>query len=406
MPDSSPHSHRSGFGLPQEMIFDAQRTRRVFEQRWFFAGTRGDVTRPRDWMSFRLLDDEFVLLHGDDGEIRCFVNRCSHQSARLLQGDTGTTSARLVCPNHQWSYSVNNGQLKAAQIMGPDFAASERGRCSGLDQIPVREVAGMLFATLGDPSVLDDLDEVETILAPYADPFALAHGGYRLAHHHREVVPANWLMVMINNRECGHCAANHKGLVELFDPSSFNGTSSATYDALFDAAAQRWESMGLAWREQPFDAHDSVRVARYPLREGWKSITFDGEPACSTLIGEWDHHESSTLSMWFNPNAWVHWTSDHIATNWVLPIDEDRCELYSSWIVHEDAVEGEHYDVDHLTDVWRVTNAEDVGLCNSMTAGAKSTWYQPGPFAPQEQFCRQFCDWFVRWSEPTASDRG
>ncbi len=390
--------YRSGFGLPQDMLFDLDRTRRLHENRWFFVGTRGDVAAPRDWFRFQVLNDEFFLLHGSDGVIRCFVNRCAHQSARLLRDDHGSTSARLVCPNHQFSYSISTGELQAAALMGPDFVDSDLGRCSGLDQIPVREVAGMMFATLGDEAVLDDLDDVENILAPYTDPFSLDKGGYRLAHHHREIVPANWIMVMINNRECNHCQANHKGLLNLFDPSSFNGATSESYDALLAAATQRWISQGRAWQERAFDEHESVRVARYPLREGWKSITFDGEAGCSKLIGGWDHHEPSTLSMWFNPNAWIHWTSDHIATNWVLPIDKDHCELYSSWIVHEDAVEGEHYDLDHLIDVWTVTNAEDVDLCNSMTQGAKSSWYRPGPFAEDERFCRQFCDWFTRWS--------
>lgn len=396
---TSPGPYRSGFGLPKDMLFDVDRTRRLHENRWFFVGTRGDVAAPRDWFRFRVLHDEFFLLHGDDGEIRCFVNRCAHQSARLVRAHHGSSAARLVCPNHQWSYAVNSGALQAAAMMGAGFVESEAGQCTALDQIPVKEVAGLLFATLGDSSVLDDLEAVDDLIAPYANPFELDRGGYRLAHHHREVVPANWLLVMINNRECCHCRANHKGLLQLFDPSSFNGATSESYDALFTAATTRWESRGLAWKEQAFDTHDAVRVARYPLREGWKSITFDGEAACTKLIGEWDHHESSTLSMWFNPNAWIHWTSDHIATNWVLPIDENHCELYSSWIVHEDAVAGEHYDVDHLTEVWKVTNAEDVDLCNSMTAGARSSWYQPGPFADDEQFCRQFCDWFVESSE-------
>ena len=112
-------------------------------------------------------------------------------------------------------------------------------------------------------------------------------------------------------------------------------------------------------------------------------------------------HDSSTLSMWINPNAWIHFTSDHIATNWVLPLSEDKCVVYSSWIVHEDALEGEDYNTDHLIDVWKVTNAEDVGLCQSMTSGAKSKYYQPGPFAEDEKFCIQFCDWYMKHSEET-----
>lgn len=56
------------------------------------------------------------------------------------------------------------------------------------------------------------------------------------------------------------------------------------------------------------------------------------------------------------------------------------------------------YDIDHLTKVWTVTNAEDVGLCASMTDGAKSAYHRPGPFAPDEQHCVQFCDGYMKYS--------
>ena len=170
------------------------------------------------------------------------------------------------------------------------------------------------------------------------------------------------------------------------------------YQELFDRAVARWDAQGLPWAEQAFTANDSVRVARYPLREAYKSITFDGAPASKKLIGPFEDYDPSTLSIWLNPNAWLHFTSDHIATNWVLPLGPEKCALYSSWIVHEDAVEDEDYAIGHLTEVWKVTNAEDVGLCESMTSGARSDHYRPGPFAPDEQHCTQFCDWYMTHS--------
>ncbi|MFD2739623.1 SRPBCC family protein [Sulfitobacter aestuarii] len=48
--------------------------------------------------------------------------------------------------------------------------------------------------------------------------------------------------------------------------------------------------------------------------------------------------------------------------------------------------------------MWKVTNAEDVGLCMSMSDGAKSDHYRPGPFSPDERHCVQFCDWIMKYS--------
>ncbi len=390
--------YTSGFGLPAEVVFDVERAFRLLSKKWFFVGTRGDVPTPRDYFTFDVLGDEFTLLHGADGVIRCFVNRCAHQSARILKEATGSCGPNLVCPNHQWTYHIDSGALRAASMMGQGFMETDVARRSRLTEVALHEVEGMLFACLGDEPSQVEVEEMSTVLAPYTGPFALERGGYKLAHHQREVVPASWLMVMINNRECCHCRQNHRGLLELFDPSSFNGATSASYDVMMAAGIERWEQLGRRWEEHAFTKSDSVRVARYPLSDGWKSITFDGAPASRKLIGGWEDYDASTLSIWFNPNAWVHFTSDHIATNWVLPIDADHCTLYSSWIVREDAVEGVDYELEHLIDVWRVTNAEDVDLCEAMTNGAKSSYYQPGPFAPDEQFCTQFCDWYMRYS--------
>ncbi|MEM7092755.1 MAG: aromatic ring-hydroxylating dioxygenase subunit alpha [Actinomycetota bacterium] len=399
MTDSHRSHYRSGYGLPADVLFDVERSRRAIERSWMFVGTRGDVPTPGDTFSFRLFDDEYTLVHGVDGAIRCFVNRCAHQSARLFAPEIGRTNRRFVCPNHQWTYAGEDGRLLRAQHMPEGFEATPEGCALGLDSLPVEEVGGLLFAAFGVTSPAGSIDDFRTLLEPYTDPFALGGDGYKLAAHHREVVEANWLLVMINNRECCHCRVNHKGLCRLFDPSSFNGAMTPRYRALFDRAVARWEAMDLAWAETAFEPNENLRVARYPMQDGFDSITLDGRPACSKTIGPWSEHDSSTLSIWANPNAWIHFTSDHIATNWVMPLDEHRCELYTSWIVHEDAVEGADYELDHLKEVWLVTNAEDVELCQSMTAGARSTYYRPGPFSEDERFCTQLCDWFMRRSD-------
>ncbi len=387
--------HTSGFGLPAEMLRDERHSRRVLTNRWFFVATRGDLPEPGDMFAFDLFDENVLLVHGPDGVIRGFENRCVHQSARLLDGVSGSCGRRLVCPNHQWSYDPSSGALRGATGMPVDFVDRPPDGFGGLRAISVGERGGLVFACLDPDADTADLDDLQQVLAPYTDPFHLDRGGYRVALHEREVVDANWLVVMVNNRECVHCRANHPGLCDVFDPSSFNGATTPAYAERLAEAAARWEAAGLAWREQAFDPHDAVRVARYPMAEGFASITFDGRPACRRTIGPWHHHDASTLSIWLNPNAWLHFTSDHIATNWVLPLGTDRCLLATTWLVHADAVEGVDYDVNHLAEVWRVTNAEDVELCRSMTAGARSAHYRPGPLGRDERWCVQFCDWIA-----------
>ncbi len=394
-------SYKSGYGFPRDAYFDEDRIKRLHYNKWVFVATRGDLQKVRNYFEFTLLGESYFLVHGADGTIKGFANRCAHQSARLVRKETGKCGARIICPNHQWAFDLATGELVKGMGMPEGFENSSDGKDIFLNEIAVEEVEGLLFACLNPNATREDLDIIEELISPYTNVFHLGGRDYKLAYHEREVVEASWLSVMINNRECNHCAQNHKQLLQLFDASSFNGTMTPEYKALLEAAQTRWDEKGLKWKEQAFTVSDQCRVARYPLAQGFKSITFDGEPASKTLIGPHIEtgYDEGTLSIWLNPNAWIHMTSDHIATNWVLPIDATRCTLYTSWIVHKDAVEGEDYTKAHLTDVWRVTNAEDVELCYSMTQGTKSEYYRPGPFSPVEKFCAQFCDWYMKYSE-------
>ena len=92
--------YRSGYGLPQNVLFDVEHSRRLLTNRWVFVGTRGDVAQPGGVFAFDLFDESYLLLHGADVVIRRFENRCLHQSARLNAEPTGRCGARFVCPNH------------------------------------------------------------------------------------------------------------------------------------------------------------------------------------------------------------------------------------------------------------------------------------------------------------------
>jgi len=395
-------TYKSGYGFPADVLADRARMERVFARKWFFVGMRGDVPRPRDYMKFELFGEEYFLVHGQDSTIRCYVNRCPHQSARLVKEETGRCGARIICPNHQWAFDAAGGALVHASHMPEGFVASVEAGDFALTEIPLRETGLMLFACLDADQASDtEFENMAKTIAPYMDPFVHAGHGYKQAFHQREVMESSLLLAMLNNRECCHCAQSHPRLLALFDPSSFNGDFTPEYEARLKQAQSRWSAKGLEWKEQAFAPNDNIRISRYPMGEGFKSQTFDGELASQKLIGPFAGGEpdEGTLSFWLNPNCWVHFVSDHIIANWFLPISETRTALYTSWIVHEDAVEGEDYTAEHMLEVWQVTNAEDFELCRSMQAGTESKYYKPGPFSPPEQFCKQFADWYMAASE-------
>ena len=148
-------TYQSGYGFPAEVIGDRARMDRLFERKWFFVGMRADVAKKRDFLKFDLLGEEYFLIHGNDGVIRCYVNRCAHQSARLVKEDSGRCAARIICPNHQWAFDPNSGDVVHASFMPDDFVGSEDCANFSLTEIPLRETGLMLFACLGDTAPQD-----------------------------------------------------------------------------------------------------------------------------------------------------------------------------------------------------------------------------------------------------------
>ena len=87
----------------------------------------------------------------------------------------------------------------------------------------------------------------------------------------------------------------------------------------------------------------------------------------------------------------------------MLPAAPDRTLLRTNWLVHADAVEGEDYDVEALTKVWRATNEQDAVLVARAQRGVADPAYEPGPYAPNEGQVEAFVNWhIVRLREGTS----
>ena len=108
-----------------------------------------------------------LLIRGRDGEIRCFLNACMHKGAKLVEDCAPHKLARLTCPYHSWTYSLD-GRLIA--IAREDVFEGLDKRTLGLAPLPVKEFGGMIWAILDqdaepdfsclDPALGDDLDHL------------------------------------------------------------------------------------------------------------------------------------------------------------------------------------------------------------------------------------------------------
>jgi Rieske 2Fe-2S family protein len=392
------HSLEQAF-YTDEAVFRADLSL-IFGKHWIFVGQEPDVREPGDVLALRIGDVPILVLRDNDGTVRAFHNVCRHRGAQLVP-DGRSQVGNLICRYHSWTYGLD-GALIFADHMGADFDLS----CRGLKPVALRSVGGLLFVCLAaDPP--SDIDEMTASMEPYLAPHGLRNA--RIARQIDIVEEGNWKLVMENNRECYHCGANHPELtVPLFAygfgfaPESVDEQDLALarqYDKLVEDMHARWEKSGLPSRriELLTGRATGFRTERLPLDQAGESHTADTRAASRRLLGQLTDPRLGGLSFWTQPNAWHHFMADHVVTFSVLPLAVDRTLVRTTWLVHEDAVEGVDYDPENLTAVWDATNRQDRALVEMAQIGVRSPAYEPGPYSPHtEGLVERFCEWYVQ----------
>lgn len=380
---------RKGYSLPRDFYIDDEifqaDMQGVFATDWLFACNVAEIKRPGDYLKLDIGGDSVVVIRDREGAVKAFHNTCRHRGSRLCLAEKGKVN-RLVCPYHQWVYELD-GRLLNARQMPDDFDKSTHG----LAPVKVEIVCGMVYISLAEnpPSI----DKYREAVTPYIAPHQPDRT--KVAHVSTIIEEANWKLVIENNRECYHCAGNHPELlvtlVEFALPD--DPLVKQQFQGLMDSAARRWDASNLP--HAPADGGKEFRCIRLPFNEGAVSFTMDGKPACTKLLGDLTDPDLGSVRMFRVPNNWHHFLSDHIIHFRVIPLGPDRTEVRTTWLVHEDAVEGIDYDIERLTEVWVATNDEDRILAENNHKGIRSSAYKPGPYAPSEFMLNNFSDWYA-----------
>ena len=386
---------RKGYTLPQALYVGEQAyefdTQVMLPSVWLYACTVAHIRKPGDWYLFEMANNSVIVIRGRDGEVRAFFNSCQHRGSRLCETQRGS-SPKLICPYHQWTYNLD-GSLFGARNMGPEFDKST----IHLTPVAVDNVGGLIFICMSDTP--PPIDRVKADIAAQIGMFDLAR--CKVAVQDDLVEVANWKLVMENNRECYHCDANHPELVACLGTSGFgkglpeDGDAETAAEAHILAKRAEWKRLGIDHDLVEFPDGWWHRIARLPLANGAVSQTIDGKVASQRLIGPFEQPETSSLSIWTQPNSWHHFCCDHVVTFSLTPLAADKTLLRTSWLVHEDAVEGVDYDPQNLSAVWRATNRQDGYLSALNHQGIRTDGYRQGPYAPEEKLVENFKGFYV-----------
>ncbi len=368
----------------------------VFSRQWIFVGSEPEIPEPGDYVTVEIGDVSVIVVRDEDEQVRAWHNVCRHRGARILNDSAGSVG-NIVCGYHRWTYGVDGELLHAGQ-QPPSFDRS----CFSLKPVHARSVAGLIYLCLADDPP-GDFDDVAARVTPYLTPHRLDRA--KVAHQIDLVEHGNWKLVMENNRECYHCEGHPELACSLFPTYGYEEEDlPVRLRPAFDRylAADRDLRVACEERGLPYEQIEELsgrvtafRIQREPLDGAGESFTADGRAISRRLLGDLDTPRLGRLSMHHQPNAWFHLMADHAITFAVLPLAPDRTLVRTTWLVHEDAVEGVDYDLDALTEVWRQTNDQDGVFVARAQAGTASPAYEPGPYAPSEYQVDEFCTWYV-----------
>jgi len=183
----------------------AHERRRLFLEFPQVVGLSCDLPEPGSWSTQDVAGVPVLLVRGEDGVFRAFVNACRHRGARVAEG-CGRGS-RFVCPWHSWTYD-DRGRIAGL----PDRASFESLRLEqrGLTPLAAHERHGVLLV-LPTPGRSFDPDDVLRGIGPELEKFSL--GAMHRVDTREMRVAANWKLTVDTGMEVYHVAFLHKDTV-------------------------------------------------------------------------------------------------------------------------------------------------------------------------------------------------
>lgn len=149
-----------------------------------------------------------LLVRGQDGVVRSFVNTCRHRGAQLCKQGHGAVQ-RLVCPYHAWQYDLE-GKLRG--VYGEATFGEVDRQTHSLVPLPIAERSGVVWGTL-TPEVGFSVEEW---LGPMRAQLDLLDLGSWHIHVQREFEGPTWKTAWDGYLESYHHAVLHTSTVARY----------------------------------------------------------------------------------------------------------------------------------------------------------------------------------------------
>jgi phenylpropionate dioxygenase-like ring-hydroxylating dioxygenase large terminal subunit len=125
--------------------------RAIFEREWLCIGHVNEVPKPGDHLPLEVLDEQVLMVRGEDGAVRVLSAICQHRGHPLVGGvkdppapGSCLHARRLVCPYHNWTYDLQ-GRFVGAPEMSETTPVQELRASVRLPEIRSEIFHGLVF---------------------------------------------------------------------------------------------------------------------------------------------------------------------------------------------------------------------------------------------------------------------
>ncbi len=198
--DLAPAPMRNDVSVYTDPARHAAERQKLFRETPVVACLSRDIPDPGSYRVFDETGVPIVVVRGQDGNVRAFLNICSHRGARLVREDSGTAKL-FTCWFHGWSFDSQ----------GKSIGVPERERfadtCKDLVSVPAAERCGLVFVQATPGSHMD----IDAHLGTFAPELEILGLGEAEAVKSKPLpVKSNWKYALDTYGEGYHFAALHK----------------------------------------------------------------------------------------------------------------------------------------------------------------------------------------------------
>jgi len=323
------------YTIPAPWYFDtrlAQLERdSVFAGNWQVVGRLDQVKERGQFFTIDVNEELLLIVHGDDGKLRCFYNVCRHHAAAVEPQAAGC-ARQFRCPYHGWTYG-NDGSLKG--MVEFEGVCSFERKDNGLVPVRMGTWGNFIFVNLDGKAapLAEFLGKASSVVTPLKLKETLHYFDRRIY-----TLKCNWKVYVDNYLDGGyHVPHAHKGLSSVVEYTKYT--------------IENFERSCL--QSSPLDASGAIETAIGATRQG------------------------HAFYLWVYPNFMINAYSGVMDTNLVLPLGVDKCAvIFDYYFADISAAAAQHHR--ESIAVSEKVQDEDMAICDSVQRGLRSRAYVAG----------------------------